>query len=94
MSTSKTQIGKTSAQGVGKPPIVILVNEQEVSMEDRIATGTQIKAAAIAQGVNIQSNFMLLEELPNGTSKKIGDSDEVKLHRHMKFVAIAPDDNS
>jgi len=74
--------------------IEILVNEQPVRMDDRIATGAQIKAAAIAQGVVIQQTFALQEELPNGTSKTIGDNDEVRLHPHLKFTAIAADDNS
>ena len=78
----------------GRPPIVILVNEQKVEMSEKTATGSEIKAAAILQGVLIQQNFMLLEELPNGTSRKIGDNDRVKLRQHMKFTAIAPDDNS
>ncbi|QQS40017.1 MAG: multiubiquitin domain-containing protein [Acidobacteriota bacterium] len=78
----------------GRPPVRIFVNEQEVEMKKRTATGSEIKTAAIAQGVQIQQNFMLMEELPNGTSRKIGDADEVRLRPHMKFTAIAPDDNS
>lgn len=78
----------------GRPAITILVNEQEVDMPEKTATGYDIKATAIAQGVHIQQNFMLMEELPNGTSRKIGDHDVVKLRPHMKFTAIAPDDNS
>ena len=74
--------------------IVIKVNEQPVKLENKTTTGGQIKTAAMAQGVHIQQNFVLQEELRNGTSKIIGDEDEVKLHAHMAFTAIAPDDNS
>jgi hypothetical protein len=74
--------------------VVISVNEQHVKMKGHQATGAQIKAAAIQQGVHIQPNFVLQEELPNGTSKMIGDSDHVHLREHMRFTAIAPDDNS
>jgi len=74
--------------------VVITVNEQPVKLEGHRATGAQIKAAAIAQGVHIQPNFVLQEELPNGTSRIIGDSDEVHLREHLRFTAIAPDDNS
>ena len=77
-----------------RPPIPILVNEQNVLMAEPIATGAEIKSAAIAQGVHIQQNFILIEELPNGTSRRIGDAEKVKLRPHMKFTAIAPDDNS
>ena len=63
--------------------ITLTVNEQAVEIAidppDRIFTGAEIKAAAIEQGVLIQPNFVLQEELPNGTSKIIGDDDEVRL---------------
>ena len=74
--------------------IVVTVNEQPVRLEGHEATGAQIKAAAIAQGVHIQQNFVLQEELPNGTSRNVGDNDVVRLREHLKFTAIAPDDNS
>jgi hypothetical protein len=53
-----------------------------------------VKAAAIRQGVLIQENFILQEELPNGTSRVIGDKDKVHLREHLRFTAIPPDDNS
>ena len=73
---------------------VVTINEQPVELNGEKATGSQIKAAAIAQGVHIQQNFVLQEELPNGTSKIVGDNDEVHLREHLRFTAIAPDDNS
>jgi hypothetical protein len=72
----------------------ISVNEQPVKLDGHDATGAEIKAAAIAQGVAIQPSFILQEELPNGTSRVVGDSDHVHLHEHLRFTAIAPDDNS
>ena len=75
-------------------PITITVNEQTVALAERTVTGAMIKAAAIAQGVAIQPNFILQEELPNGTSKIIGNGDEVHWRAHLRFTAIAPDDNS
>lgn len=74
--------------------VVITVNEQPVSLKGHSATGTEIKAAAIAQSVAIQPNFVLQEELPNGTSRIVGDNDVVRLREHLRFTAIAPDDNS
>jgi len=79
---------------IGEKEVQITVNEQPVTVVGKVATGSEIKAAAIAQGVAIQSNFVLQEELPNGTSKIIGDGDEVHLREHLRFTAIAPDDNS
>jgi Multiubiquitin len=91
METVQNNAGKES-----KPvhKVTILVNEQPVQLEGHEATGAQIKAAAIGQGVHIQPNFVLQEELPNGTSRNIGDNDVVHLREHLKFTAIMPDDNS
>jgi hypothetical protein len=81
--------------GAGQPPpITVTVNEQQVTLASRTVTGAEIKAAAIAQGVAIQPNFVLQEELPNGTSRIVGDADEVHWRAHLRFTAIAPDDNS
>ena len=85
--------GASSGQG-GQPPITVTVNEQTVTLESRTLTGAQLKAAAVAQGVAIQSNFVLQEELPNGTSRIVGDQDEIHWRAHLRFTAIAPDDNS
>lgn len=74
--------------------VTVTVNEQPVRLRGRTATGAEIKAAAIAQGAHIQQNFILQEELPNGTSRVIGDDDQVHLREHLRFTAIAPDDNS
>ena len=97
------ETGRGESTSTGKQPtnsghdrhaVEVLVNEQPVKLEGKSATGAQIKAAAIAQGVAIQQNFVLQEELANGTSRIIGDGDEVRLREHLRFTAIAPDDNS
>ncbi len=77
-----------------KKEVTVTVNEQPVRLRGDSATGAEIKAAAIAQGVQIQQNFVLQEELPNGTSRIVGDKDIVKLREHLRFTALAPDDNS
>jgi len=78
--------------------VTVTVNEQPVELRieppDRAVSGAEIKEAAIEQGVLIQPNFVLQEELPNGTSKIVGDMDEVCVREHLRFTAIAPDDNS
>lgn len=73
---------------------VLTVNEQSVTLHGTKATGADIKTAALTQGAQIQLNFVLQEELPNGTSKIIGDDDVIHLREHLRFTAIAPDDNS
>jgi hypothetical protein len=77
-----------------KHTVTVTVNEQPVKLDGHRATGAEIEAAAITQGVRIQQNFVLQEELPNGTSRIVGATDEVHLREHLRFTAIAPDDNS
>ena len=81
-------------QGPKPKDVTIEVNGNNVTVPDREVTGAEIKQAAIGQGVQIQANFVLQEELANGTSKVISDTDTVRVHPHMSFTAIAPDDHS
>ena len=74
--------------------VTIEVNDHKVEMPASPATGLEIKEAAIKQDVNIRVNFVLQVQLPNGSSKVIGDEDKVPLTEHLAFTAIAPDDNS
>ena len=74
--------------------VTITVNEQPVTLKGETATGSAIKQAAIKQGVHIEPNFVLQEELPNGTSRIVGDNEPVHLRNHLRFTAIRPDDNS
>lgn len=92
--TNEPRFREQLAEGKHPHFFTITVNEQEVKIAGHVATGAEIKAAAIAQGVLIQPNFVLQEELPNGTSRVVGDGDEVRLREHLSFTAIAPDDNS
>lgn len=97
--TSEQENGKRDPEpqghdGENKDTVIVTVNEQPVQLQGEKANGAQIKAAAIAQGVNIQQNFVLQEELPNGTSRVIGDNDSIEVREHLRFTAIAPDDNS
>lgn len=72
---------------------VIQVNTQDVKMQQRKATGAEIKAAAIAQGVTIEPGFVL--SVQHGDRYDIvGDDDEVTLHKGLDFIATAADDNS
>jgi len=84
---SKVSGGKDKA-------VFVEVNGKEVKLEGKEVTGIQIKQAAIEQGVRIQLNFVLQQELPNGSSAIVGNDDLVHLRPHLSFTAIAPDDNS
>lgn len=80
-----------------KPPkaIPITVNTKQVEMTSLQATGLEIKQAAIAQGVQIQPDFLLSVRLENGGSKNIADNKTVTLtKKHRAFTAVDGDDNS
>lgn len=81
--------------GNDKPKqVAVEVNGNRVVLEEKVTTGLEIKRAAIAQQVQIQEDFVLQLERPNGEYDPIGDNDEVHVHKGMNFNAIAPDDNS
>ena len=74
--------------------ITVLVNEKPVSFEKEKQTGLSIKQAAIAQGVQIQIDFVLSIERGGGKTELIGDGDTVKVRDGDRFLAIPNDDNS
>jgi multiubiquitin len=92
----ETAVERNAQIVVHKHPhlIEIKVNGRAVHLEDKEVTGLEIKQAAIAQGVPIELGFILQQELPNGNSRIIGDTDSVKIRPHERFTAIANDDNS
>lgn len=74
--------------------VIVEVNSRPVVMTEKKMTGVEIKTAAIAQGVQIQPDFVLQLERPNGEFDTIGDADELNIRKDLSFTAIAPDDNS
>ena len=74
--------------------VIVTVNNRMVEFEDNKATGEEIKATAIAQGVAIQSDFLLYEVKDGGNLKQVDDGEQVTLHPNQRFSAVAPDDNS
>lgn len=87
MSTAERNTGKDHKT------IVIEVNGKPVSMTKSRVTGIEIKQAAIDQGVEIELEFILVEEDKHGT-RVIGDSDTITINKHSRFTANADDDNS
>lgn len=74
--------------------IVVFVNEKPVKLEKERQTGLSIKQSAIAQGVQIQLDFVLSIERGGGRTELIGDGDPVKVKKGDRFLAIPNDDNS
>lgn len=77
--------------------IEIELNNRPVSFPDERgrdeATGAEIKAAAIVQGVAIQPTFPLFR-VQGSKLEPVADDQSVHLHQGAKFRAVAPDDNS
>ena len=79
------------------PPVEvsITVNGKPVILVERKNSGVAIKEAAIKQHVAIELSFVLQEELPNGHSRIIGDTDFIEVFViRSAFTAIPNDDNS
>ena len=74
--------------------ITITVNFKPVTMPAGHATGLEIKRTAIAQGVNIQPDFVLFRDKGHGRRDPIRDDEKVALHPGDKFEAVPGDDNS
>lgn len=74
--------------------VTVMVNNKPVVVTGPRVTGLQIKEAAIAQGVQIELDFLLSEELPSGETRIVGDNDVVTVNKHSTFTAVAGDDNS
>jgi hypothetical protein len=75
--------------------LAIKVNNNAVSVAKRRLTGLEIKEAAIAQGVNIQTSFVLYPLDKDGNlGPAIPDAETVILHECDAFRCVAPDDNS
>lgn len=87
----------TAAATEKKPPtrkVVVTVNGKSVTLADKRVAGRDIKQAAIDQGVPIELDFELAEELPNGRERIVGDDDVITVTKKSKFTAVAPDDYS
>src|ERR1039458_6856295 len=73
--------------------VTVSVNEHPVKLLGRTATGAEIKTAAIEQGVNIQLNFMLEEQLSDGTCRVVHDQEHVQLREELRFIAREPENH-
>jgi hypothetical protein len=74
--------------------VTVHVNERPVSLTAHETTGLKIKEVAIAQGVPIEPDFILVEELGHDRTKAIADNDPVHVTDHSRFLANDGDDNS
>lgn len=72
----------------------IHVNEQVVTVIGEQHTGTDIKHAAIKQGVHINENFMLSIEDEPGKTRTVDDKEMLTVRENSCFVASPKPDTS
>lgn len=74
---------------VARPKVTVFVNTKPVEILRGRHTGKEIKAAAIAQGVNIKPDFVLdVEPASGGDAQTIGDDDHIFIKGGERFAAV------
>ncbi len=74
--------------------VIVFVNKKPVVFHEKEADGSQVKAKAIEQGVDIQQDFNLFIVKEHRPLEQVGDHEVVTLHEQEHFRAVAPDDQS
>jgi len=74
--------------------VKIKLNNRPVTLTTDDATGAAIKAAGIAQGVEIKADFVLSAKAHDGKWDTIGDDQPVEVHDGEQFRAVAPEEHS
>lgn len=91
--------GSQTSQEKPKPKpgheVTVKVNTKPVVLPDNQVTGLQVKQAAIAQGIEIELDFLLTLEAHGGhPAETIDDNEPVKVNKHSEFTANDVDDDS
>lgn len=75
--------------------VTVTVNNKPVVLARHRVTGLEIKQAAIAQGVEIELDFILTLEARDGQpAETIDDDDTITVTEHSEFSANDGDDDS
>lgn len=75
--------------------VTVKVNRHAVVLEAHRVTGSEVKKAAIAQGVNIQEDFLLTLEAQEGKPARIvADEETITVTHKSEFTANDGDDDS
>jgi hypothetical protein len=78
-----------------KKPVTVEVNRKEVTLPKKKVTGLEVKEAAIAQGVKVQLDFILVREPEHDRpAEQIDDDEEIKVDKKTAFSCNDGDDNS
>ncbi len=90
MSETSTELA-AEARGT----VTVKVNRKDVTLQSHRVTGMEIKQAAIAQGVEIEADFLLTLEAHEGhPPRSIGDDEVITVTKHSVFTANDADDDS
>lgn len=73
--------------------IAVTVNRRPVTLRGHEQTGRSVKDAAIAQGVPIQTDFLLSRKRGN-KFRPVADHEQIHVDADDQFRAIDGDDNS
>lgn len=84
----------TAAPAVRHITVDVTVNHVPVTLAHDRVNGLQIKEAAIAAGVPIDTTFKLSLEIKKGVWQIIGNHEETDVTEHAVFRAVSGDDNS
>lgn len=83
-----TTTGAERLNVVKRRKVEIKVNTKPVQISRGWHTGAEIKAAAIAQGVQIKPDFVLDLEGEGGATRVIGDDDRIFIRGGERFGAV------
>ena len=85
----------TSPTAPAHGTVTVSVNRKPVTLPSHRVTGLEVKQAAIAQGVQIEEDFLLtLEAFEGQPARTIADDDVITVTRHSEFTANDADDDS
>jgi hypothetical protein len=86
---------KDAAVDQRRETVTVTVNNKHVALPRDRVTGLEIKEAAIAQGVQIQLDFILTLEAHDGKpARTVDDGEFVTVTRESVFTANDGDDDS
>lgn len=75
--------------------VTVTVNRKPVTLPSHRVSGLEIKRDAIAQGVEIEEDFLLTEEARAGhEARVIADDKTITVTKHSVFTANDVDDDS
>lgn len=75
--------------------VAVTVNNKRVALPGHRVTGLEVKQAAIAQGVEIELDFILTLEARDGVpARTVDDNDTITVTDHAEFTANDGDDDS